>query len=97
MTKSPSCAELRRAGDARLSNDDAMPPDDDVVGDLHQIVDLGAFADHGIGEKAAIDGRIGADLDAVADDDAADLGNFDMAIGAHGIAKAVLGPMRTPA
>ena len=38
-------AELRRAGDAALRHDHAMAADEDVVGDLHEVVDLGALAD----------------------------------------------------
>src|SRR5262249_42421091 len=83
-------AELGRAGDAALGHDDAMPSDHDVVGDLHQVVDLGAVADHRVSERAAVDGGVGADLDVVADDDAADLGPLAPASGAHREAEAVL-------
>ena len=41
----------------------------DVVRDLHQIVDLGAFADDGITGRAAVDRGIGADFHVVLDDD----------------------------
>src|SRR5262249_33637735 len=44
-----------------------------VVSDLHQIVDLRALADHRISQSAAVDGRVGADLHVVLDDDAPDL------------------------
>ena len=60
----------------------AMPADRHIVADLDQIVDLGALADHGIADGAAVDGRIGADLDVVLDDDAADLRHFQMALSA---------------
>ena len=49
-----------------------------IVADLDQIIDLGAFADHGVAQSAAIDGGGGADLDPVLDDDAAQLGDFRM-------------------
>ena len=56
-----------------LRHDDAMAPDRHVVADLDQIVDLGALADHGVADRAAVDGGAGADLDVVLDDDPADL------------------------
>ena len=68
----------------------AVPPDRAVVSDLHQIVDLGALADDGIAGGAAVDGRIGADLHIVLNDDAAGLRDFLMALRARQIAKPVL-------
>ena len=38
----------------------------------------------------AVDGRIGADLDVVLDDDPADLRHLEVALAAHGEAEAVL-------
>ena len=57
----------------------AMPADLHIVADLHQIIELAAFADHRVAQRAAVDGGAGADLDAVLDDDAAQLRNLDMA------------------
>ena len=68
--------------------------DADVVADLHLIIDLGAFADDGVVHGAAIDGRIGADLDIVLDDDATDLHDLDHAARAWRITKAVLADTR---
>ena len=82
--------DRRRAGDADLGDDHAMAADDHVVGDLHQIVDLGALADHRVAAGAAIDRRVGADLDVVLDDDAADLRNFEVPLRPHGEAETVL-------
>ena len=56
-----------------------MAANDDVVADLHEIVDLRALADHRVAVCAAIDGHAGADLDVVLDDDPADLRHFEMA------------------
>ena len=67
-----------------------MAADDAVVADLAEIIDLGSLADHGVANAAAIDPRAGADLDIVMDDDAADLRNLGMALGAEQIAEAVL-------
>ena len=55
-----------------------MPADLAVVADLHQVVDLGARADARRLEGAAINRRAGADLDVVADLDAAQLRHLDV-------------------
>src|SRR5437899_5501249 len=68
----------------------AIAADANIVGDLHQIVDLGALSDDGVGHRAAIDGRVGADLDVVLDDDAADLRHALRSLGAGHEAEAVL-------
>ena len=57
-----------------------MPPDADIVANLHQVVDLGALADHGVAHGAAVDRGAGADFDVVLDDDAADLRNLAVAL-----------------
>src|SRR5258708_21059304 len=57
-----------------------MPADCHVVTDLDLIVDFRAFADDGVAQTAAIDGRSGADLDVVLDQDAAGLRYFQMAV-----------------
>ena len=67
-----------------------MPSDDDVVPDLHEIINFRAFADDRILKGAAVDGCIGADLDVVLDDDPADLRHFQVAARAHCEAEAVL-------
>ena len=78
------------AGNAGLRDDDAMAADDDIMADLNQIVDLGAFADNGVAIGAAIDGGAGADLDIVLQNHAADLRHFEMSARAHGEAEAIL-------
>ncbi len=55
-----------RAGDPYLRHDDTVPTDTDIVGYLHQVVDLGALADLGIAGTAAVDRAVGADLHPVA-------------------------------
>ena len=57
-----------------------MPADRHIVTDLDLIVDFRAFADHGVAQTAAIDGRSGADLDVVLDQDAAGLRYLQMAV-----------------
>src|SRR6202035_6159593 len=83
-------SHLDAARYADLRDNDAVSPDRAVVADLHQIVDLGALADDGIAAGAAVDGRIGAYLHIVLNDDAAGLRDFFMALRARQIAKTVL-------
>src|ERR1700738_5535023 len=56
-----------------------MPADCHIVADLDLIVDFCAFADHGVAQTAAIDGRAGADFDIVLDQDPSGLRDFQMA------------------
>ena len=66
-------AEGRAAGDADLRGDEALAADAHVVGDLDEIIDLGAPPDHRLAEAGAVEGRVGADLDVVFEDHVADL------------------------
>ena len=86
-------ADHGRAGNAALRHQNAMAADDDVVGDLHQIVDLGPFADDRVAVGAAVDRRPGADLDVVLNDDAADLRHLEMPARPEREAEAVLADM----
>ena len=65
-------------------------PIDDVVRDLDEVIDLRPLADHRVAARAAVDRGVGADLDVVLDDDAADLRHLQVALRAHGEAEAVL-------
>src|SRR3990172_696364 len=67
-----------------------MPANADIVAHLDQVVDLGALADYGVANGAAVDGGAGADLDVVLDDDASDLRHLEMALGSHYEAEAIL-------
>src|SRR5690606_9283389 len=51
--------------------------DADVVRDHHEIVELHAVLDHGVLDRAAVDRRVRADLDVVADHDRAELRHLD--------------------
>src|SRR5215475_7161587 len=78
-----------------MTGNDAMPPNHDVVPDLHQIINFGAFADHRVVEGSAIDAAVGADLHVVVDDHAADLRHLEMAAGTHGETKSILAEPHT--
>src|SRR4051794_21392339 len=77
-------------GDTRKPRYNAIATDANIVGDLNQIVDLGPLADDRVGHRAAIDGRIGADLDIILNDDAADLRHAFGPLGAAHEAEAIL-------
>src|ERR1700691_678672 len=62
-----------------LPGDQAVSSDADVVGDLHKVVDLGAFADDGITGRAAVDGRVSAYFHVILDNDPAALRNLHVA------------------
>ena len=49
-----------------------VAPDLHVVAELHLVVDLGAVADHRVGDRAAVDAGVRPDLDVVADPDRAE-------------------------
>ncbi|GAB4521859.1 MAG: hypothetical protein Kow00133_09090 [Amphiplicatus sp.] len=50
------------------------------MADLDEVVDLDAVADHRVAERAAIDRRVRADFDVVADDHPSELGHADGAL-----------------
>ncbi len=83
-------AEDGAAGNAALADHDAVPSDDDVVADLHEVVDLGALADHGVAQRTAIDGGPCPDLDHVLDQHAAGLRHLGVAGGTRNKAIAIL-------
>src|SRR5260221_10552105 len=86
--------ELGAARDANLRDDHATPANNDVVPDLHQIINHRAVADHRVEPGTAVDRGIGADLDIVADDDAAELRHPDMTAGIRREAEAFLSDTR---
>src|SRR5574344_1196379 len=80
------------AGDARLRDEAGVTLDLDVVPDLDEVVDLGHRTDVGAADAGAVDRRVGADLDAVADLDDAELGDVlheDRAVLAASVVEAV--------
>ena len=68
-------ADRGAAGYPHLGDNHAVAPDLAVVGDLHQVVELGALLYQGRLQGGPVDGRIGADLHIVLKHHDADLGN----------------------
>ena len=87
-------SDRRRAGDTGLGDNDAVGADADIMPDLHQVIDMHAGADHGVLRRTAVDGGVGADLRAVADQHAAQLRHGQEAFLAHGEAEPVLADAR---
>jgi len=90
----PECddkiAQERRAGNPTLRHNHAMTADDDVVRDLHEVVDLSFFADDRIGQGSSVDGGVGSDLNIITNHDTADLRHFHVPIATHDKAEPVL-------
>jgi len=63
-------------GDADQRADKAMIADGAVVADLNEVVDFRTLAHAGPTKATAVDGRVGTDLDVVANLDVTDLGIF---------------------
>jgi len=76
-------AQRGAAGNSGLSDDDTASTHLNVVPDLNQIINPATVADDGVRPGAAVDCRIGADFDVVADDDTTELrdGNRPTAVG----------------
>jgi hypothetical protein len=82
-------AELRTASDAGLRRNDRVFADNDIVSDLHQIIDFSASSDNGLAKRCAINGRIGADFDIVLNHDNSGLRNLNTAFPMAGIAESI--------
>src|SRR5262245_4629274 len=74
-----SFADARAARNARLRDDHGILSDDDVVRDLHEIVDLHALLNPCSAKTRAIDSGVRADLDIVVNLDNPELLNFLLA------------------
>ncbi len=83
-------SKLGRTGNADLRDNQTSPSDRHIMGDLHKIIDFGAFSNHGIARRSAVDRGVGADLDIVLNNDTADLRNFEMALAARHKAETIL-------
>ena len=69
-------SDASAAGNARLRGDDGMLSNNDVVRDLHEIVDLNAFLDPSPTESSPINGCVCPDLNVVVNLDNSELRNF---------------------
>ncbi len=67
-----------------------MPSNDDVVPDLHEIINFRALADDRVFKGATVNARIGSDLDVILNNDATDLGDLEMTLRAHSETEPVL-------
>src|SRR5260370_7425716 len=67
-----------------------MPPNGDIVADLHKVVDFCPLAYHGVAVGATINRAPGSNFHVILNDDAADLWHFRVRAPAQRIAKAVL-------
>src|SRR5258708_18815413 len=76
-----------------LARAHAVPPDLAIVCDHDQVIELAAFPDHGVAQRAAIDGGGGADLHIVLHDDAAELGHLEIVLARAGKAETRLADM----
>jgi hypothetical protein len=76
-------AELRRTRNAALGHNYAMAANDDVVGDLHEIVDLSTLADDRVRQGTSVDGGVGADLNVITYDHTSNLGYFQVPLSPH--------------
>jgi len=74
-------ADLCAAGNPDLSGQDAAPAENDIVPDLHQIIDHRARTDHGVVSRPAVDRRVGADIHIIADDHPPELRDLDRPLG----------------
>src|SRR5208282_1364972 len=76
-------AELATAGDAHLRDDQGAFANFDVVRDLHEVINLRAFADDRRAERAAVNRHV------VADDDVADLRHLAVNVAVLHVTEAV--------
>src|SRR5216684_2318717 len=77
------------AGNSDLRDEETVPTDTDVVADLHKVVDLRSFADHGLTERGTVDRGSRPHLDVVLNANDADLRDLVMQAAKRGEAVAV--------
>jgi hypothetical protein len=69
--------DARAAGNAYLSREDTVFPNNDVVRHLNKIIDFYPSTDKGPAKRRPVHGRICANLDVIFHFDDPDLGNLD--------------------
>jgi hypothetical protein len=77
------------ARNSDLRHDQTMLANDDVMADLHEVIDLGALADNRRPKRAAVDGDVGSNFNIIVDDDLADLRDFPLNAGVQDVTKTV--------
>ena len=82
-------ADARAPGDPHLGGDDAIFTDHDVMRDLHEIIELGAAADHRASKSCPVHRGVGAYLDVILNFNPARLGNFHPLTAAAGVAETI--------
>ena len=82
-------ADLGTTTDTILGDDNTVFANYDIVADLHEVVDLSAFADHGVAQRAPVNRAVCPNLDIVLDHHAADLRDFSVVILVKNVAVAV--------
>src|SRR5271169_462746 len=82
-------ADARAARDAGAAGNHGVRPDAHVMTDLNLIVELDPGLDDRVFDGTAIDGGVGADLDVIADEHAAELGHFEPSCAIARKAKAI--------
>src|SRR2546423_4390125 len=90
-----SVADRHGSRDPDLRHHQTFLANAHVVGDVHQIVDFGAVADDGVVDAATVDCSIGTNLDIVADDTAAHMGNLLVGSIAKDVTESVAADART--
>ena len=83
-------AQSDAASHPRLACDNAVAADDNVVGNLYEVVDFRAFADHGVTTAAPVNSCASADLNIVVNNYAAELRYFRSPASARDIAESIL-------
>jgi hypothetical protein len=81
--------QLGASGNSGLGNDDAVFTDNAVVGNLHQVINLGAPSNKCQSQGRTVYRCGCSNLNVVFDNDNADLGNFLIGLAIRGIAEAV--------
>ncbi len=75
---SPDLDEILKDGGTRnggLGYDNATPAEDNVMSNLHKVIETRTGTNHRISRRSSIDRRIGAHLDIVFQNDSAKLGS----------------------
>src|SRR5437667_10698680 len=82
-------------GDTALGHDHDPPPNGDVVGHLHEIVNFRAGANAGLAERRPVDCRVGADLHIVFNHHTTDMRNLHVLARTDRIAETIAANHRT--